>query len=641
MMKKIKTIYIFIFVAICFAPLILMPFLKNNAEIEKKELTELPAFIKEGRFNVDFSTEFESWFNDRLPLRSYLLSISNYIKSEIFKAPSSNVIVGKNGWLFYETEKDDYIDSNALTGDQIEAVGVTLSLIEENIKEKGGNFTFVAMPNKASVYEEYMPNSLVKSDENNLTRINKILDEMNVNHVDMLKVMRDNKDKNIYHVRDSHWNYQGALIGYNAIMDSLNKEHKTYEDATYKIEKTWRGDLDKLLYPVGGFMDDQYIYDIKYSQFKFDGGKVANQDPKAQLENYMSDKEQGDDNIKSINTTVKDGKKLFMARDSFARAILPYFIDNYSMANFKRTDNPDIVSIGENTDMVYEIVERNLNRVIATAPFLYAPKRENIDTTNKNPNGSVLESKYSDEGYAIRVYGAFDESTDMQDGRIYIELTNENDSIIYEAFPIFESKLLESNGTKGYSMFINPMDELNGEYQVRVIVGDKLYMADTIMIGNLNEGKPESFKIEDSSISKSEELLKYNIIYNDTEFSIGDNFDKIKEKLGKEAKPSDKSKPCNPYAKGEIAHYYYDGLTIDTNYEGIINYISIDSDTVMLSSKVKVGMKSEEIKELIGNIEEDEYSLRTDINNDIYVNMIKNDDGTIMVISIEDMSIDV
>ena len=479
-MKKLKIIYILILIVICFLPLALMPFFQNSANLEKRELTAFPEFIKNGKFNVDFSTEFESWFNDRLPLRAYLLSASNFIKSELLKAPSSNVLIGTDGWLFYETEKADYINSNALTDDQINAVGVTLSLIEEGVKEKGGNFTFVAMPNKASVYEEHMPSSLRKSDENNLTRINNVLDKLNVTHVDMLKVMQDNKEKGIYHVRDSHWNYQGALIGYNAIMDSLNKDHKTYADATYKIEKNWRADLDKLLYPVGGFMDDQYYYDINYSPFRFEGGRGASQDSKAQLENYMSDKEQGDDNIKSINTTVKDGKKLFMARDSFARAILPFFIDNYAVANFKRTDNPDIVSVGENTDVVYEIVERNLHRIIATAPFMYAPIRDNVNGTTNS--GNVLKSDFKDEGYAIRLYGALDESTDMKNSRIYIELTGENGKITYEAFPIFESKLLELEGTKGYSMFINPKDGLSGEYEVKVIVGDKSYKADKIKI---------------------------------------------------------------------------------------------------------------------------------------------------------------
>ena len=243
-----------------------------------------------------------------------------------------------------------------------------------------------------------------------------------------------------------------------------------------------RGDLDKLLYPEGGYMDWQYYYNIQYTPFRFEGGRGNNQDTKALLENYMSDKEQGDDNIKTINLTIKDGRKLFMARDSFARAILPYFMDNYASANFKRTDNPDIVSINNNTDVVYEIVERNLHRIIATAPFVYAPVNNHLALDNVTNGGEVLESGFKNEGYAYRVYGALDESTNMKDSVIYVELAGKNDTIIYEAFPIFESTLLNTKGTKGYSMFINPTDGLSGEYQVKIIVGDKSYKADTITI---------------------------------------------------------------------------------------------------------------------------------------------------------------
>ena len=480
-MKIIKILYVIMFALICFVPLLLMPFFKSSAEIEKRELTKLPAYYNENGFNIDFSTQFESWFNDRLPLRAYMLSASNFLKSELFKAPSSNVIVGKDGWLFYESEVNDYINSNAMTDNQINSVGITLSLIEEAVNNKGGKFTFVAQPNKASVYDEYMPNNYIKSNENNLTRINQKLDEMGVTHVDMLEVMRNNKEKGIYHKRDSHWNYQGALIGYNAIMDSLNKDHKTYENASYKIEKNWRGDLDKLLYPVGGFMDEQYVYDIDYTSFRFEKMSKGVFDPKLQLKNFMSDKEEGDDDFKSLNNNIADNKKLFMARDSFGRALLPFFIDNYREARFKRTDNPDIVSIGENTDFVYEIVERNLNRVIATAPFLYAPKRDAIMDKELIYQGSVVENKFSNEGYGYRLYGILDDNLEIKD-RIYIELRKENDIIVYEAFPICESKLLSTDAKNGYSLFINKKELSSGEYLVRVVIGDLCYNADSIFI---------------------------------------------------------------------------------------------------------------------------------------------------------------
>ena len=75
--------------------------------------------------------------------------------------------------------------------------------------------------------------------------------------------------REVYHRRDSHWNYLGALIGSSAILDSLGRDHENWLDAPCTVERTWRGDLDKLLYPAGGTLDDQYVFDVRFSDFRF------------------------------------------------------------------------------------------------------------------------------------------------------------------------------------------------------------------------------------------------------------------------------------------------------------------------------------------------------------------------------------
>ena len=132
--------------------------------------------------------------------------------------------------------------------------------------------------------------------------------------------------------------------------------------------------------------------------------------------------------------------------------------------------------------MVYEIVERNLNRIIATAPYLFAPKRENIDIEKYNKAGNV-ELCCSDEGYAIRVYGTFDDNIEMEDSRIYVVLRKNSDIITYEAFPICECKLLNTSNKNGFSMFIDPKDGLQGAYDVNIVIGDSYYGSNTISIG--------------------------------------------------------------------------------------------------------------------------------------------------------------
>ena len=107
MSKIFKWIYTVIFFILCCLPLALMPFVKSNEQIEKKALTDMPAYLKDGRLNLEFSDQFESWLNDRMPLRSQLLTSANFLKGELMHVPSSNVIVGKDGWLFYNSESAD------------------------------------------------------------------------------------------------------------------------------------------------------------------------------------------------------------------------------------------------------------------------------------------------------------------------------------------------------------------------------------------------------------------------------------------------------------------------------------------------------------------------------------------------------
>ena len=70
-MKKIfQILYILLFFILLCLPMLLMPFLRNDASLEKRNLTELPAYVEDGRLNLGFSDQFEAWLNDRLPLRA-------------------------------------------------------------------------------------------------------------------------------------------------------------------------------------------------------------------------------------------------------------------------------------------------------------------------------------------------------------------------------------------------------------------------------------------------------------------------------------------------------------------------------------------------------------------------------------------
>lgn len=471
MNKAFKIIYAALFFGVCAAPLIAMPFAASDEQIEKRELAKAPKIIEEGSLNTSFSEQAEAWYNDRLPFRAKLLEASSLIKSEVFKAPAANVISGKDGWLFFGGDEGDYIGSDVMSDYKLECTAVTLSLIEENVKSKGGRFLFVPMPNKSQVYDEYMPANYIKADENNYSKLMQRLDALGVTALDMKQIMRDNKDAGIYHKRDTHWNYLGALIGYNAIMDGLSHPHKTYDNVSYSIANDWQGDLEKLLYPDNAGYDEQYRFDIEYDGFRFTMPPTA-KDTQASLELFMSDKEQGDTRIRTQKTKPSGSGSLYMVRDSFGRALLPFMIDNYDTAFFERRTVPNMNSLPQNGDLVYEIVERNLANITTAAPNMKAPQREINDYTGdyaadgnkafiKEVSGSIL------------IYGTLDDNFVSDDARVYIQLTGSGGEKTYEAFPIAEQMLLEAEdlgGTDhGFSAYIDTSELDKGDYEIHVI----------------------------------------------------------------------------------------------------------------------------------------------------------------------------
>ena len=473
MKKPFQIVFLAVFFVLLCLPMALAPFFHNDASLEKRALAKLPAYLADGRLNLDFSDEFESYVSDRLPLRAQLLTASNVLKGELLHTETSNVIVGREGWLYFNTEAADYLDTNALTDRQLGSIAVTLSLIEENVVSRGGRFTFVPTPNKSSIYGEYMPASFRRAEENNLTRLTRVLERSGVTFTDLRRVLLEKKrfgasiDAPLYHRRDSHWNYRGALLGWNAIMDSLGREHETYADAPCTVEKTWRGDLDKLLLPAGGVMDEQVCYDVTHSAFRFTYPQGV-RDQQAQLENYMSDREDRDELFTVKNLEKKDGSSLYAVRDSFGRALLPWLIDSYETATFKRTDCPDLSAVADGTDLIYEIAERNLHRVIATAPFLYAPVREGVSAAGCADGGEapVLLTR---EGYGLRLCGALPEDLPAGDCRVYLLLRQGSETLTLEAFPIYESKLLGGEGKNGFSAILSPELDLSGTYSVEIV----------------------------------------------------------------------------------------------------------------------------------------------------------------------------
>lgn len=460
MNKKVQLAYVSAFLLICAAPLACMPFFKSDENAENRKLSEMPSLVSDGSINTSWGTEFETYFSEHFAFRSSLVTLDSLIKSKVFKTSSSDkVIVGSDGWLYYAETLPDYTGANAMSERKLYRTAKTLALMQEHFEADGRSFLFFCAPNKNSVYPEQMPARYVKSSApSNLERLPRWLDECGVNHLELLPLFRES-DKRLYLTRDSHWTNEGALIAYNAAADALGLEHDDLSSCPHHTETVWHADLDGMLFPSYEVLSDQEIFEKEFT-FEYSGIFT------------------GEDDILIKTRSGSSGGNLLMYRDSFGRAFYPYAAENAEKACFSR-ETPYRTSLADDIDaecVILEIVERNLEKLTSSAPYMTSPSRAmNFSSSVKKSEENSCTTSLKNN--TLRIYGSLDPVYFADDSDIFVTL--ETDGAIYgfEAFPIFEAELLEADSDSdfGYSVSIDTTAIPPANYEVYAYVktGDK------------------------------------------------------------------------------------------------------------------------------------------------------------------------
>lgn len=469
-MKRIlKFIYVAVFFIVCCLPLCLWTWFSTEESVGNTKLEEFPKLTDEnGGFNFDFTSQFDTYFAQHLPFRPELISVDAKIKSGLLAGDSGNVIVGEDGMLFSKDTLDDYLGLS-LSDRDIYSIAKTVKLIQDYSQSMNSDFVFVPMPNKNTVYPEYMPSRYVKG-ESGLLKLYDTLDELEVNYINMTEVFEDAKDlgveERLYHDRDTHWNYLGAFYGYNALMENLGKDGY-YDDITMETRVDWQGDLDSMMYPRFGSLDTQYYLDVPLTDYMIIKPFISGWTTEQTMQDLMSSSEKNDSTINTVNEN-KEGK-LLMCRDSFARAWLPYLADSYNSTDITRYYPINLTSLNpdEDTDVVYEIVERNLENVISDTPnFDMSPVEKSFEVTveESDKNTSSIDTL---DG-RLKIYGELSPEYFEYNSDIYVVFEGENGNLVYEAFPI------STSGSQcGYSLYVNTDDFGKGIYNMSVVISDK------------------------------------------------------------------------------------------------------------------------------------------------------------------------
>lgn len=452
-MRKANIAYCLVFILLCSLCPILMLAGGEEENLSKRSLAPLPSLVEEGRLNLTFPQGFDDYISDHIPYRNALITAYHRALALTGDIADDQVVQGMGDWLFFSDTMDDYMGVNQLTERQIQQLARSLRLQSDYIEGIGGRFIVGVAPNKNSIYSEMMPMRFGQPEpgHRNLARLQAELGRQGVQYVDWQAELLANKDEPVYYAVDTHWNERGAYIAYKSLLEAMDLGKQPID---LKLEwfEDYRGDLSAMAFPAsegrGLRAEAAGKFDYRYTR------KPASME------------------AMSISTTAGGERALLMHRDSFANALIPLLSGHFATARYEREEpfryqkademKPDV--------MVWEMAERNIPRLLDSAPVMPAPIAE-LDNITLIQGDSIRLYTESEHGLT-HVYGYVDPAL-ISDGQQLLLCVGEGEeSVCYEPFPILEKTIaaqaVDEWGNDalhtGFSAWLN--DAQPGDYNV-------------------------------------------------------------------------------------------------------------------------------------------------------------------------------
>ena len=365
MKKNISYLYIAAFILLLIAPTIVFGIfgdMIDQTNYEQRSAAEKPS-LSIGNIN-NFPAAYEAYFNDNIPFRTQLIELNSLMDYFVFQeSPSDMVVLGKDGWLFYNpggvhyNPMADYCGESTLTEEEMALSAQMLLQARDQLAMLGKEFVVMVTPNKECIYgDEFMSSKY--PDATDETRCDRLIAYLNENTdlriVYPKKVIENAIDEypeySFYYKTDTHWNHLGAYVGARELLSELGIEVPELADVSVEYIDQYSGDL------TGMMGLTKYLkYDGDYSVSGY-----ANADD-IQMEFVQDDL---NDPSKFVKYTTKnqDSRKLCVLRDSYMTAMTPYITSQFNevVLLHRGIYTPELLAEIDADVVVLQVVEREI-----------------------------------------------------------------------------------------------------------------------------------------------------------------------------------------------------------------------------------------------------------------------------------------
>jgi len=369
-LTRLQIVFLALCLAIVAGPLLMTPVHFDKSEFGSGPRTTHPFPQLDGSLAswTAFPAAFEAFYNDYFRLRGFYMRLYALAMWNGFHvSPSSKVLVGRDGWLYYNDVTDNdpiatYQGTNLLTDDQVAAARSALIAWRDWLQARGIAFVVCVAPEKTSIYPEYLPTGFATHTPR--TRIDQLLAACagpdGVEIVDLRGPLLQAKQSSplpLYFRTDTHWNAAGAAVGASVLLQALHSRLPaiaplTATDFPTELRPAPPGDLARMIGVPTGLRDWTAAYpsraDAMVQSVSPERGKVV---------------------VEQDRPGLPLPRALFF-RDSFASGLIPFLSPDFSRAVYiwDHQLDPRLIEAEKPNVVVLEMVERYFSRTVDLLP---------------------------------------------------------------------------------------------------------------------------------------------------------------------------------------------------------------------------------------------------------------------------------
>lgn len=296
------------------------------SELENRNLMSKPSFSLETLLDGQFTSDYETYIADQFPLRADFISLKANSEKLFQKKENNGVYLGSDGYLLQDFTSPDM--------ERATKNAEYINLLAENF-----NVYMALAPTATKINENKLP--LFATPYNESEYITDFYGKLSskVHKVPILETLQKKAPSNeqLYYKTDHHWTTLGAYYGYTAFCETVGIKSLPLSDFTIEtVSNTFYGSL----FSKGNFTfihpDEVQIFYPKTPNPVTVTYEATNKttDSLYALE-YLALKDKyslfldGNHPVIHINSSVQNGRKLLIVKDSYANCFIPFLTAHY------------------------------------------------------------------------------------------------------------------------------------------------------------------------------------------------------------------------------------------------------------------------------------------------------------------------